>query len=82
LGKILKMGLKVRLSGAPGRGFYINPSRRGPAVPAGLPEIPTPRSVESLQAAPGLEGELIVLSTVWVRVIAIAFIGYRPPVMF
>jgi len=28
-------GLKVRDSGVPGRGFYINPSRRGPAVPRG-----------------------------------------------
>jgi len=24
-------------SGDPGRGFYINPSRRGPAVPQGVP---------------------------------------------
>jgi len=33
LGKILKMGLKFPVPGVPGRGFYINPSRRGPAVP-------------------------------------------------
>jgi len=39
--------------------FYINPSRRGPAVPAGSPRrTPTPRRVESLLAAPGLEGAL------------------------
>jgi len=28
------------LPGLPGRGFYINPSHRGPAVPAGGPEGP------------------------------------------
>jgi len=80
-----KTGWKFGVSGTPGRGFYINPSRRGPAVPgegfldprqggAGFQasrealrdppgprtpgpaprfpgvRIPTPRSVESLQA--------------------------------
>jgi len=29
------MGLKFPDPGVPGRGFYINPSRRGPAVPRG-----------------------------------------------
>jgi len=38
----------------PRRGFYINPSRRGPAVPGGPGSQETPRSVESLQAAPAL----------------------------
>jgi len=42
--------------------FYINPSRRGPAVPPGSPGGPeTPRSVESLQAAAALERELVGL---------------------
>jgi len=35
LGKIPKKGVKVPDSRDPGQGFYINPSRRGPAVPAG-----------------------------------------------
>jgi len=33
--KSSKWGLKFRAPGVPGRGFYINPSRRGPAVPGG-----------------------------------------------
>jgi len=35
LSKILKNGVKFPDPGDPGRGFYINPSRRGPAVPGG-----------------------------------------------
>jgi len=35
MGIFLKKGWKFGISGAPGRGFYINPSRRGPAVPRG-----------------------------------------------
>jgi len=33
MGFFLKRGVKSRDSGTPRRGFYINPSRRGPAVP-------------------------------------------------
>jgi len=75
----------LRIPEPGGRGFYINPSRRGwretppgeglvqdpleaPPEPSGTPDprgppagtagsgrSPTPRSVESLQASPGLE---------------------------
>jgi len=51
---------KIPRSRVPRRGFYINPSRRGPAVPRGPGEPPTPRRVESLLAAPDLEGEVVV----------------------
>jgi len=55
-GLFSQKGPKVRDPGVPGRGFYINPSRRGPAVPAGVDRWPaTPRSAESLQASPVLE---------------------------
>jgi len=33
MGIFLKKTPKSRTPGVPGRGFYINPSRRGPAVP-------------------------------------------------
>jgi len=37
---LAKIGLFSRFSGPRERGFYINPSRRGPAVPGGGPEGP------------------------------------------
>jgi len=33
MAKFFKRGRKFGVFGTPGRGFYINPSRRGPAVP-------------------------------------------------
>jgi len=45
---------KVRDSGVPGRGFYINPSRRGPAVPAGVPRWS--RDATERGVPPGLTG--------------------------
>jgi len=58
LGKIPKKGSKTRIPGSPGGGFTSTPRGGAPRfrrVSPGAP--PTPRRVESLLAAPGLEGE-------------------------
>jgi len=77
-------GQKVPFWGSrdPGRaGFYINPSRRGPAVPAGVPRGPeTSRSVKSLQAAAGLErAGMGVAISVWVFMYSMVFLFWAIP---
>jgi len=43
-GHFPEKGLEIRDFPDPGRGFYINPSRRGPAVPRGWSRDATERS--------------------------------------